>query len=456
MAWAEHTVEDLRLALRGWRRTPWIWLAAAATLALGIGANAAIFSVVSGVLLRPLPFPHSDHLVELSVSSPANPRLPPAYVTSGDLDTWRQQAASLQHVATYSTFSQNLQHVSVPEQVATVRADRALFATLGVDAMLGRVFREGDPPNVAVASFGFWQRQLGGDRSAIGRELILDGEPFTIVGVMPGSFQFPYRAVATDLWTVWAPPSAPDARLDAAIGRMKPGAGIDAARSELTALSVRLAPGRRANVTLLSDVIGGPVRTPLLVLLGAVGMVLLTACANVANLLLARAVARRRDVAVRMALGAGRGRLIRQYLAESLVLAVSGGLIGLAIGRWATNLLLRLAGTQIPRAWEIGFDWRVFAFLLAVCVLTAVVPWRRSRPRRAARKRPELSEFWCARHCGQHPAWPRSCRHRNRAGIHPVGRRRPAVADVPEPAADAIRLRCARRPHAAHGRGGRR
>jgi putative ABC transport system permease protein len=372
MAWTEPALHDLRLAIRSWRRTPGVALAAATMLALGLGATTAIFSVVSGVLLRPLPFPHPDELVQLSVSNPAEPRLGATFVTNDILQMWRQSAVSLQHVSTYSVFSQNLQRVTVPEQVATVRADGSFFATLGVPAFLGSTFGEGDPPGVAVASFSFWQRHLDADRAAIGRSITLDGESVTIVGVMPEGFQFPYRTTQTDLWTRWVLRAPPDARLDGLVARLKPGVPITAAQRELTALSGQTKTGRYAIVRPIAEVIGGPVRESLLVLLVAVGLVLLVACANIASLLLARAAARRQEVAIRVALGAGRATLLRQFLTESLLLAGVSTLAGLAIGKWASRLLLNLAADQIPRAWEIGFDWRVFTFSCAAGLVTGV------------------------------------------------------------------------------------
>ena len=364
---------DARLAIRGWKRAPGFALAAILTLALGIGANAAIFSIVNSVLLRPLPFADPGTLVQLSLSSPAEPGYPPTFSMAGDLDLWRRGATSLAGASTYSTFSQHLRWHTGPEQVATVRADRSLFGLLGTDALVGRTFHDGDPEDVVVVSYGFWQHHFAGDRGAIGQTITLDNRPFTLIGVMPEEFEFPFRTTRTDLWTPWVPSANRNSRLDAMIGRLRPGVSVDAARSELSGLSARPeAPGRRANVTPLVEYTTGAVRRSLFMLLGAVGFVLLVACANVANLLLARATARRRDVAVRVALGAGRARLVRQFLTESVLLAFAGGVVGAAVGIWMLPVLRGLA-SGLPRSWAIGVDWRVFAFLLAACAGTGIV-----------------------------------------------------------------------------------
>jgi len=373
MQWLDETIRDLRFALRAFRKTPAFTVAAVATLALGLGANTAIFSVVSGVLLQPLPFPAPDRLAQLWETGPDSWRLGPQYMIFGDLQSWRANARSFESMSTYSNFSLNLQDVPEPEQVPTVRADPWFFPVLGVPPILGRTFAEGDPPNVAVVAAGFWRRHMGADPAAIGRAIKLDGQLFTVIGVMPADFRFPYRSPGAELWVPMALPRNPGARLDAVIGRLKDGVPVGTAANELSILSQGAAPGRSARVVPLAEVIGGPVRSSLLVLLGAVGLVLLVACANVANLMLARAAARSREVAIRAALGAGRMRIIRQFLTESVLLALAGGLIGLALGKWSSRVLVDLAGSEIPRAWEIGFDWRVFVFLLSVSTATGIV-----------------------------------------------------------------------------------
>ena len=352
--------------MRAWRRHPAFALAAVGTLALGIGANTAIFSVVSGVLLRPLPFAAPDRLVMLNVSLPTEAISP---VEIRHMEEWRARAASLDGVAGYTRISRTLENVPDPEQLALVAGEREMLGVLGAVPMAGRIIRKDDPPTVAVASYGFWKRRLGGDYQAVGRSIQMDGEAFTIVGVMPPGFRFPYNSAEADLWVPWEqlPQYRGRGRMDLVIARLKPGVTLPAAQAELSAMA-----GRVAVVRPLKDVVAAPARESLLVLLGAVGIVLLVACVNVANLLLARMAARSHEVAIRLALGAGRWRLIQQFLTESLLLAFSGGAAGLLLGIWGRRLLVSVAEAQIPRASEIGLDWRVFAFLLAVCFATGL------------------------------------------------------------------------------------
>jgi len=362
------------------RKRPAFSIAAIGTLALGIGATTVIFSIVSGVLLRPLPFADPNRLVQLTETSSRNDAGPVIYP---DLEVWRGQSTSFEAMVAYSNVSRNLQNIADPEQVATVAAERSLFRTLGVEPIAGRTFLTDDPPQVVVISEGFWKRHFGADPSAVGRKITFDGEGFTVIGVMPDRFQFPYRATYTDAWIPWeAPPEFRQMRtyrVNSVVARVKSGIPMDRALTELNVIAKRLEMqypetnrGRRARITPLSEVVAGKVRNSLLVLFGAVGMVLLVACVNVANLLLARAATRTREVAIRAALGAQRARLVSQFLTESILLALAGGLSGLAIASWGGTLLLKLAASDIPRSSEVTFDWRVFTFLLATCIVTGI------------------------------------------------------------------------------------
>jgi predicted permease len=380
------TIQDLRFALRGLTAAPGFALTVIATLALGIGANTAIFSVVSGVLLRPLPFADPDRLVQIRETQPPSGDQGgfDGPVVYKDFYQWRTAAGMLEGLLTYRTSSASLQSEGEAEQVATVAAEHGLFDLLGVAPLLGRTFREGDPPNVAVISHRLWREHFGGDPSVVGRTVALDGQQLMLIGVMPEGFQFPYPSLSanleqsssSDLWLPWRPsaelPSDSGRRLEAVVARLKPGVALEAARQELAAMDAPASEGRIVHVASLQDAIGAPARHSLLVLLGAVGLVLLVACVNVANLLLARTASRAREIATRSALGAGRGRLVRQFLTESLLLAFCGGVAGLAVGIWGRRLLVKFAATQIPRAGEIVLDWRVFAFLLAVCLATGI------------------------------------------------------------------------------------
>jgi predicted permease len=383
--WLEQAGQDVRFALRTLTRNSGFSLTAVCTLATGIAASTAVFSVVSGVVLRPLPFPDPDRLVQIYGTSPLTPEGGPV----PNVDEFRRRNQSFEAIAGYEVTARYLHRAEAPERVMAVRAEREFFSILGAAPLSGRTFGPDDPPTVAVVGEAFWKSRLGSDPSVIGTSLTLDDQPFTIIGVMPASFQFPYRAASlltgvaeqgrTDLWTpLDAPP--PHSQFAGVIGRLRPDVRVGAAQSELAVIarhlemqdpeanrgrSVRIAPLSRA-------VVSSAVRRPLFLLLGAVGLLLALACSNVANLLLVRLTLRSREVAVRRALGAGRLRLARQFLTESLLLSAAGGLAGLGLAWWATKWVMRIAGNQIPRAHEVGLDWRVFLFLLAICTLIGV------------------------------------------------------------------------------------
>ncbi len=376
---------DLRYALRTLRRSPGFTAVAVLTLALGIGANTAIFSVVNAVLLRPLPFHDPDRLVLLWERSPQLEFMAVAYP---DFVDWREQSRAFEDVAVFNRFrTLNLTGVAEPERLATAVVTASLFPVLGAQAVVGRTFLpdEDHPgaPRTVVLSYGLWQRRFGSDPSLVGRALTLDGQSYTVVGVMPRGFQYP-RGVE-----VWAPLGL---FLDAGmrnranhpglvgLARLKPGVSLDQARVELSAIARRLEQQYPTNTAigasmtpLMDVVVGGGVRRTLLVLLGAVGFVLLIACANVVNLLLARGAVRSGEIAIRAALGAGRVRVLRQLVTESLVLSLTGGAGGLLIAAWGVELLRALAPDSLPRVAEIRIDGWVLGFTLVLSMIAGVV-----------------------------------------------------------------------------------
>jgi predicted permease len=374
MKWLESTVQDLRFALRGWAKTPGFAAAAVATLALGIGANTAVFSVVSGVLLRPLPYADPDRLVQVNEIQPrsASNVETDGPVWPADFKEFRGRSHLFAGFVTYQVSSGNLFGIGEPEQLSVVPAERGLFSLLGAAALAGRTIAPDDPANVTVVSLAFALAHFGAASAGVGRTLNLDGQTLTVIGVMPAEFQFPYRGSGVDLWTPWEVPPNVRGRFDGVVARLRPGVRLEAARQELSAMAGPSTAGRLVTVRRVKDVVTGSTRRSLLVLLGAVGMVLLVACVNVANLLLARTAAREREIAIRAALGARRMRIVRQFLTESLLLSGAGAVGGLALGVWGSRALVRAAAGQLPRAGEIGLDWRVFAFLLAVCVAAAI------------------------------------------------------------------------------------
>ncbi len=381
---------DLGYAARSLRRTPGFTVVVLLTLALGIGATTAIFSVVRGVLLRPLPYPAPEQLVRLWPSNP-EAGMERGALSVPELVDWQEQGGALASVAGYSTIGAGLvigDDDGEPEYARHVYVSRDFFNTLGTPARLGRTFtaqeHEDGRNRVVVVSDAFWRRRLGADPAAVGRPLRVGGEPFTVIGVMPPEFSFP--APESELWvpTSVLPESGVPrirfARWLSVIGRLRPGATAEMAQAELTTLQQRLAAEfadsnsgwTSARVQSLRDSLVGRVERGLLVLLGAVALVLAIACANVVNLGLVRAGARSRELAVRAAIGAGRTRLVQLLLAESLLLAVVGGGIGALVAWWGIRGLGALSGGFLPRAGEIRGDLAVLGVTLLVTLVVGL------------------------------------------------------------------------------------
>jgi putative ABC transport system permease protein len=385
--------QDLKYGIRMLTKSPGFTAIAVLTLALGIGANTAIFSVVNAELLRPLPFRDSSQLVSIGTSNSRIHSVSGAMSYPDFLDL-RSQNRVLENMAAYTDTSVTLTGVDQPAHLIGAQVSASLFDVLGATPELGRTFTpEEDQPHhhVVILSHQIWKSRFAGDPQIIGRTILLDKSGYTVVGVMPPSFQFPLSREATTIWTTMSafqetPDNTPGmaqergAHFLRSIGRLKPGvtvaqvqAGMDVIMSSLSKQYPDTNKYWIAHVSSEQYRMTRAIRPALFVMMIAVGFVLLIACVNVANLLLARATARTREIAIRAALGAGRNRLVKQLLTESFVLAVVAGVLGLLLAMWGSEILVRLSPDQLPRTSEIHVDGFVMAFTLGIAVFTGLL-----------------------------------------------------------------------------------
>ena len=382
----EVLVKDLRFALRMLRKSPSFSAIAVLTLALGIGANTTIFSMVNAVLLRPLPYPNSDRLVAIYNYTAADGNSTFSYL---DFLEWQREDRSFAALATYRRQNFTLSGTAQTEHVQGDLISADFFDTLGVKPLIGRTFKSADDQlgsvPVVLLSEGIWRRRYGAQPTILGQTIALDGTAYTVVGIIPGNFYFNGNEFITgDAYTPIGQSSDWSLRdrkmtYEHGIGRLKPGVTLEQARANMDAIARRLAEqypdtnkGNGIALVPLKQDITGDTATALYLLLGAVGFVLLIACVNIANLLLARSTSRMREFAVRSALGASRGRSIRQLLTESVLLSVMGGLLGLILAVWGLRGALSVLPQGLPRANEIGVDAHVLLFTLGISLLAGI------------------------------------------------------------------------------------
>jgi putative ABC transport system permease protein len=386
----ETFLQDIRYGVRVLARHRGFTAVAVLTLALGIGANTAIFSVVNELLMRPLPFRDAERLVMLwEISSEGRHQ---NSTSRANFRAWREQSTAFEGMAAFSDQRLSLSGGGDPEEVSVQFATPELFQVLGVEPILGRALMPEDArpgtPDIAVLSYAIWQRRFGGNPGVVGQPITLNGVPYTVVGVLPAGFQWHIRKKSStgrpaEIWTVLTMPTsgpATNGRFLSTVGRLKPGASLEQAEAEIKTIAARLeqdAPnfntGWGAEVIPLREQFVGNVRTALLILLGAVGFVLLIACANVANLMLSRAAAREKEIALRTALGAHRLRIIRQLLTESALLSVLGSLLGLVVAWWGTRALAAISPRDLVNLQGVGLNLPVLAWTLVISLLTGII-----------------------------------------------------------------------------------
>ena len=383
-------VQDIRQAIRQMRKSAGFTAVVVITLALGIGANTTVFSVVDAVLLRPLPYMHPERLVQAESFYDRN--VEASNLSYPDFFDWREQNHSFEHLVSYHDNSFTLTGVSRATHIDAEIVSWDLLPMLGVNPEIGRGFTRDEEKRgtrVALISHALWESQFAADKGVVGRTIQLSGETFTVIGVMPGNFRFPITAPKTGMWTTMAVDDTPTGdgvknrgmHWLNAMGKLRPGVTVAQADQDMKAIAARLAKQypntntkhNSAKVETELDAMLGDTKTLIEVILCAVGLVLLIACGNIANLLLARVRDRRREIAMRIALGAGRWRIVRQLLMESLGLSLAGGAVGCVLAFLCTPLVLRLIGDSEPRAADAGVNLEVLGFGLAMAAVSGLV-----------------------------------------------------------------------------------